>query len=387
MEWRMLSPLVLATMASQALLVVLSPTIVAIGDDLDASVSTVGQARTVTAAVSIVVSLAVIRRGSRVSVGRLLATGAVITLVACAAVAAAYDVPSFLAAHVLVGLGFALLLSGGFAGTAAFPVERRGWATGWVTSANAAAWIVVNPVAAALAEHGSWRVAQAVPAAMAVATLATVRSVVPPPAAQGPDHLWAPLMVPSARRWLSAELAGYAAWTALLTFAGAFVVEEAGASESAAGWVLAAAATAYFVAATRSGPLVDRVPRRTLVVAASVAMAALLPLMLSVGTSTPTVTAVFVVIGVVAGVRTPASAGLGLAQLPGQPAVMSAARTATTQLGYLVGAVLGGLLIAGPGYGPLGTALALVMLLSAGLVLRVDDPEHTEGREKVKVPA
>jgi len=36
-----LVPLVLATMASQALLVVLSPTIVAIGDDLGASVSAV----------------------------------------------------------------------------------------------------------------------------------------------------------------------------------------------------------------------------------------------------------------------------------------------------------------------------------------------------------
>src|SRR5687767_12575143 len=51
-RWRMLTPLVLATMASQSLLVVLGPTIVAISRDLDTSVATVGQARSVTATVA-----------------------------------------------------------------------------------------------------------------------------------------------------------------------------------------------------------------------------------------------------------------------------------------------------------------------------------------------
>jgi len=142
MDWRMLSPLVLATMASQSLLVVLSPRLVAIADDLDASIAVVGQARSVTAAVSIVTSLVIIARGARASVPTLLATGGVTTLLGCAAVASASSVATFLVAHVVVGLGFALLLSGGFAGIAAFPHERRGW-----------------------------RAAQAVPAAMGVAAL------------------------------------------------------------------------------------------------------------------------------------------------------------------------------------------------------------------------
>jgi len=72
--------------------------------------------------------------------------------------------------------------------------------------------------------------------------------------------------------------------------------------------------------------------------------------MLGVTRSAVTAAMVFCLIGMTAGVRTPASAGLGLEQLPGHPAVMMAARTATTQLGYLVGAVLGGALIAGPAY-------------------------------------
>src|SRR5918997_630976 len=92
-----LAPLVLATMASQALLVVLSPTIVAIGDDLGASVASVGQARSIAAAVAVSPSLVV-----------------------------------FLTAHVLVGLAFACLLSAGFAGAAGFSPERRPWAIGYV---------------------------------------------------------------------------------------------------------------------------------------------------------------------------------------------------------------------------------------------------------------
>jgi predicted MFS family arabinose efflux permease len=83
---------------------------------------------------------------------------------------------------------------------------------------------------------------------------------------------------------------------------------------------------------------------------------------------------VFCLIGLAAGIRTPASSGLGLEQLPDHPGAMMAARTAATQLGYLLGAAVGGAVIAGAGYGTLGFALAVGMALSAVLVLRVDDP-------------
>jgi predicted MFS family arabinose efflux permease len=53
---------------------------------------------------------------------------------------------------------------------------------------------------------------------------------------------------------------------------------------------------------------------------------------------------------------------------------MMAARTAATQFGYLLGAVVGGAVIAGPGYATLGVVLAVGMAASALLILRVDDP-------------
>jgi predicted MFS family arabinose efflux permease len=55
---------------------------------------------------------------------------------------------------------------------------------------------------------------------------------------------------------------------------------------------------------------------------------------------------------------------------------MMAARTAATQLGYLLGAVIGGAVIAGAGYGALGFVLAAGMAASAWLILRVDDPRE-----------
>jgi predicted MFS family arabinose efflux permease len=52
---------------------------------------------------------------------------------------------------------------------------------------------------------------------------------------------------------------------------------------------------------------------------------------------------------------------------------MMAARTAATQLGYLLGAVIGGAVISSGGYGTLGIVLAVGMAGSAVLVLGVDD--------------
>ncbi|WP_127128689.1 MFS transporter [Georgenia sp. SYP-B2076] len=272
---RALVPLVLGAMASQALLVVLAPTIVAIGADLGASVATVGRARPVTAAVSITASVAISARADAARVSRLLLAGSAVA--ACAAVAASRSTTSFLIAHAVVGLAFALLLSGAFAGLAAFAPERRAAATGYVASANAAAWILVNPLAAALTERLSWRAAQAVPAAVAAAVMATAHLATPVPAGRSATGVRALVTVPPARRWLGAETVGYAGWTALLTFAGAYFIQRFGVRESAAGWLLAGGAAAYLVASTRSGALAGRVPRRRLVVGSALVMAALRP--------------------------------------------------------------------------------------------------------------
>ncbi|HJS94945.1 MAG TPA: MFS transporter [Solirubrobacteraceae bacterium] len=372
-----LAPLVLATMASQALLVALSTTIVAIGRDLGASVGAVGQARSVAAGVAILASLAIVGRIDAVGVRRLLGAGSGLAIVACAAVALAPSLAVFLAVHVLVGLAFACLLSAGFAGVAAFAPERRPWAIGYVAGANALAWIVVNPIAGAVTEWVSWRVAQVVPAGIAVAALATTRTARLAPSTA--PSIAALLRERSARRWLGAEVIAFGAWTAVLTFVGAFFIERLGAGQAAAGWMLAAGAAAHLTASSRSGTLVGLIPRRRLVAASALTMAILFFALLRLSASTPMGIAIFCLAGLAAGVRSPASSGLGLEQMPGHPGAMMAARTAATQLGYLLGAVVGGAVISHGGYGTLGIVLAIGMAASAGLILRVDDGLEAAG--------
>jgi MFS transporter, YNFM family, putative membrane transport protein len=376
-----LAPLVLATMASQALLVTLSPTTVAVGRDLGASVGAVGQARSVAAGVAIFASVSILRRIDALGVPRLLAFGAALAIVACAAVGLAPTLSVFLAAHVLVGLAFACLLSAGFAGVAAFPPERRPWAVGYVAGANAAAWIVVLPVVGSLTEWLSWRAAEVVPAAMAVAALLPA-----PVAALAPNQPAAPplstlLRARSARRWLGAEVIAYGAWTALLTFVGAFFIERLGVPEAASGWLLAMGAGAHLTASTRSRTLVNLIPRRRLAAGSALIMAILLFVLLRLTTSAPLAVATFCLVGFAAGIRSPTSSALGLEQLPRHPGAMMAARTAATQLGYLLGAVVGGAVISHGGYGTLGIVLAIGMAASAVLILRVDDRLEAPSRK------
>ena len=163
-------------------------------------------------------------------VRRLLGVGSALAIVACAAVALAPTLALFLAAHLLVGLAFACLLSAGFAGVAAFAPDRRPWAIGYVAGANALAWIVVNPLVGAITEWLSWRAAQVVPAAVAVAALLTTRASRLEPHRPAARPLTELLREPSARRWLGAEVIAYGAWTAVLTFVGAFFIERLGVS-------------------------------------------------------------------------------------------------------------------------------------------------------------
>lgn len=368
-----LAPLVLAAMASQALLVALAPTIVAIAHDLGASVGAVGQARAVTAVAAIAASLALAGRIDSLGVPRLLRAGAALAIVASAAIGAAPTLAAFLVAHAIVGVAFACLLSAGFAGVAAFPPERKAWAIGYVVGANSLAWIVVNPLVGAVTERLSWREAEAIPAAIAVAALVAARAAAVVSNAPVGGQLRTLLRERSARRWIGAEAIAYAAWTALLTFIGAFFVQRFGVGEAVVGWLLASGAAAHFVASSRSGKLANLLPRRHLVAASALLMAILLFVQLR-ATTVSIAVGIFCLLGLAAGTRMPVSSGLGLEQLPDRPGAMMAARTAAVQLGYLLGAVIGGAVLADGGYAALGTMLAVGMMASALLILRVDDP-------------
>ena len=372
---RRLLPLVLATMTSQALLVVLAPTIVGVGQDFGVSVGVVGQARTVLAGAAIAASLGIAPLLDRLGVRPLLFAGALLAVAGSAGAALSSTLPIFLFVHAVTGVGFACLLSAGFAGVASFRGEDRAWAMGYVVGANALAWIVVNPLAGVLTEVLSWRATHAVPAALALSVLVGIRAAPDERATStGGTGLRGVLADPSARRWILAEVISFYAWGTYLTFIGAYFVQAYALGESATGIVLALGAVAFFVASVRGALLFDRLPRPRVVAVAVIVMGALIALQFSTDGDVWIGLLTFLLSGAVGGIRSSVASALGLAQLPGQPGAMMAARTAAIQTGYLLGGLIGGATLALGGYAALGIVLATGLIFCATLVLRVTEP-------------
>lgn len=389
-----LIPLVLCAIAAQAQLIVLAPTISTVARDFGTSVGVLGQARSVTAVVAVVASLLLVApwRGRRPAAGAhrggltpaaLAGLGAAASLAGSLAIALAPGIVPYLAAHLLVGAGFAALLSAAFTGVGAYPRGPRLRAVGWVTAGGALSWILVAPLAGLVAQVVSWRVAQAVPATTAVAALLAARWVAPVPDNPGASARTL-LRDPAARGWVVGESVAYAAWTALLTYGGAYFVDQFGTTASSAGLILAGGAATYALSATKIGALGARWSKRRLVAASAVAMAVLMPQLLTWSRSVALAAVVFWLLGLSAGIRTPASAALGLDQLNGDATRMMTARTAATQTGYLVGACVGGPVIATFGYPALGFVLAAGLLASVGVFARV--PDRAEPADSRPVP-
>jgi predicted MFS family arabinose efflux permease len=387
-RFRRLLPLVLATTATQASIVVLAPLLVEIGRDLGASVSEVGVARSVLAGTAFAGALAIGPLIDRIGVQPLIVRGGALALVGAAASAASPTLAFFYAAHLITGLGVACLLSAGFAGVAYY--FDRGevvWAMGYVVGAQSLAWILGNPIVGALADAGSWRLAYLVPASICAAALVAGLALRAVPGLAAADNrpdsirdgLAAVFRDRSARRWTIAETVGYSAWSAELTYAGAFYIREYGVSVGSVGLLLAVGSVVFLVTSLNTARLMDSAPRKPVLVACAFGMGAVLVPILNWAPSVAGTLAMFCAMAVFAGVRSAGSSALGLDQLPGRPGAMMGARTAAAQLGYMIGAAGGGAVLALWGFGTLGVVLFAGMTLSAVLLAGVRDP-RAEGR-------
>jgi predicted MFS family arabinose efflux permease len=377
---RPLLPLVLSTIAAQASIVVLVPIVVEVGRDLDASVSAIGQARAVLAVTAVVAALFIGPLIDRLGVKPLLGWGAALALQGAVLSAVAPSVVLFLAAHVVTGAGVACLLSAGFAGVGAwFPEGEMARPMGFVVGAQSISWIVGNPIIGIVTDAASWRLAYAVPGVICVAALAAALLVpVERDAGQRvPDRegILAVLRDPSARRWTLAELVAYSAWTAELTYIGAFYIQTYDVSETTAGFLLAVGSIAFAISTLSTAALTERFQRRALIWRAALGMGAMLALIMNVTPAVAFTVCLFFVMALLAGVRSTGSSALGLDQLPAQPGSMMAARTASAQLGYMFGALIGGAVLAVSDFGTLGFVLLAGMGMSAVLVARVTDPQ------------
>lgn len=382
-RFRRLLPLVLATTATQASIVVLAPLLVEIGDSLGASVSAIGVARSVLAGTAFAGSLAIGPLIDRIGVRPLIVRGAALALTGVAATTASPTLAFFYAAHVVTGLGVACLLSAGFAGVASYFSDREmAWAMGYVVGAQSLAWIVGNPIVGTLAAAGSWRLAYVVPASVCLGALAAgwlLRPVAGVVVAGGEpdtirDGLRAVFGDRSARRWTISELVAYSAWSAELTYAAVFYIRNYETGLGTIGFLLAGGSLVFLLTSLNTARLTTRFTRKPLLVASAFGMGAMIVPMLNWAPSVVGTFAMFCVMAAFAGIRLAGSSSLGLDQLPDRPGAMMGARTSAAQLGYMIGAAGGGLVLALWGFGTLGFVLFAGMALSALLLTGVHDP-------------
>lgn len=363
--------------AVQANIVVLSPLLPAVAADMEVSTAAVGQLRAVSGGVAgtAAVVLAVWHwpRGLR----SLLRTGLWLLATGAAASAGAPTFAVLAAAQIPVGAGLALVLAGALAATGEWPSPNRSRVLAWALAGQPAAWLVGMPLAGTLGGL-SWRYAWlALPCAASLLALALVTrrpADVAGPPAPGAHSAW---REPGVRRWAAGELLAYAAWSAVLIYAGALLIESYGASTAATGLVLAAAAAAYLAGTFLARRLVDRSAQRLLIAAALVSAILVLTfgsLRLGLGWSA----------GLLGGLaclgagRTLAGSAFGLALAPTRRLGVMSVRTACLQYGYLLGATIGGTALAVGGYTGLGLALS-GLYLAATIPHFIPPPSQATG--------
>jgi predicted MFS family arabinose efflux permease len=356
-------------LASQASILVVSPLLPQIAQDLGVGSGTVGQLRAISGVVAGVGALVVHRLGRRTCIRRLLLAGCLLLALAAVAGAAAPNFALLALAQVPAGLGIAIVLTGAVAASAewAGPGEKRR-ALSWALAGQPVAWVVGMPVVGSLAASG-WRLPWAVfPVVTALAAFAAVsaqpggrRLMRAATAAPGPGALLRTLRMDAG--WAVGEVLAFSAWSGALVYAGA-VFASYGAGTGAVGVLLGGGAAAYLPGNFLARRWIRGSARRP-VAALAACLAAAVFAFLAVRPSAVVSTALFCTLAAIAGARTLAGGALGLELQPSAALTASGIRSAANQFGYLIGGGLGGSALAAGGFEAFALGAAACALLAA----------------------
>jgi predicted MFS family arabinose efflux permease len=357
--------LMTALAASQAALVVLNPLLPDVARELDVSVASAGQLRTVSGFAAGVAALSVGLLATRFGLRELM-LGAVATL-ACGSVVSALapDLAVLIAAQTVAGLGIGVSYSAAVAATAE-----------WSTAANRSrvlaltllgpplAWIVGMPLVGLVGEI-SWRLAWiVVPVSMAVVAIGLLlsRSMTPP--ARERAGLRLVLSQPGVTRWSIGELFAFSGWAGALVYVGALLVESYDLSIAATGLALGFGALVYVPGNFLFRRWVDA-HGRALLVSLALSAAVTVALLGALRPSLWVSLVLFSLLCFIAGGRTLAGSARGLGLAQELRLGVTGVRTAAIQSGYFVGAAVGGIALATGGYALLGAAFAGLFVAAA----------------------
>jgi len=359
--------------ASQAGTLVLTPILVEVAADFDVSTATAGQLRTISGAVAATTAIAVGFLAGRIGLKRLLIAG-LLTLAFAAGLSAV--APTFVVlalAQVPLGIAIAVLLSSAVAGTTAWiRPDRRADALSAAFSGQAIAWLVGMPIVGAVGAV-TWRLAWiALPLAAVVPALVLAVGLASVP--RQPARLTDDLSLLARNRavlgWWVGEALAFSGWVGLLVYSGALLIDSYGISLQLAGLLLGLMFLAYFPGSFFFRRFIDRSARWLLV---GLGLAAALVAVL-IGAARPglwlTVPLLATYVFLNSG-RTIAGSALGLDVAPGRSVTAMGMRASATQVGYLVGAGLGGLALHFGGYAAAGATFGALYVLGVAPHARV----------------
>jgi DHA1 family inner membrane transport protein len=355
--------LFLALFASQAGVLVLSPILTDIASDFGVSVATAGQLRILAAPLAALVALAAGRALIRFSPRALLGAGSALVAAGSLASAAAPSFELLALAQVPIWVGVAMLLTAGVAATAVWsaPANRTKLVAHALAGAPTA-WIVGMPVIGLVSEV-NWRLAFLafpLPAAL-VAAAAVARRPTDAPITGARASLAGLLGRRDARRWALGELLANSAWAGTLVFSGALFTEVHGTSPAATGLALALVASG-FLAGNQWASRSDATRARRAMLEGSVAAAAAVALTWAIAPSVGVTLVLFGLAAFVTATRTVAGTVYGFSIAGDLSREVGAIRAATSQIGYLVGSIVGGVALSVGGFEALAAAYGTLFL-------------------------
>jgi MFS transporter, DHA1 family, inner membrane transport protein len=359
--------------AVQAAFLTLAPILPDIAREFDVSTAVGGQLRTVSGLAGAVTAVFAIALRRRAGVRRLLIVGLVAIAAGTLASAAAPSFAALAAAQIPLGAGLALVLGAGLAAAAEWSTpEDRPRVLAWTLLGQPGAWVAGMPLIGLVAD-GDWRLAWIVPFGAAVAALVGVARRGSPSRAAGAGHagrrpgsaaaqsIW---RRPDVIGWALGELFAFTAWSGVLVYIGALLIESYGLSTGTTGLALGAAAAAYFPATLTAKRYIATHAQPMLIVLGLIAAggtAVLGTVMPGPGFTIP----LFAVVVAATGARTLSASAFGLQSAGEERVAIGALRAAVTQVGYLAGAGLGGVALATGGH----AALTVILALAGGLAV------------------
>jgi predicted MFS family arabinose efflux permease len=377
---RLLVTLCLVTSLSVINALTLSPFLAAIAGDLDTSVALLGQAVTGAALLGATVGLGIGPAADAFGFRPLLVAGIIAMIVSVLGTALAPSLIVLIVAQLVSGVSAASMspIALAIAGTR-FSGDARRQAISRIFAASSAAGVVGFPILTTIGDLTSWRWSFVALGTAALATLALVLVTLPRDdardrAAFSPRAVldaYRPILRyrPVALMYTGQFLRGVC-WVGLLTYVGAFFIEQLGLSLRLAGFLWVCIGPGFLLGSLLvNGRLRRYEPKTTFALTASLmglAIGVLLVLQLPLAASC----ALLFLAAVAGGIAEVTAVTVLSNESPGQQGATMSLNSSITRLGSAGGALLGGALLAGGGYALVGLGLPLVAGAAALVGLR-----------------